>query len=233
VNDSRRQNPLLATGLLLRTQDERVDFLGTCFAFRQPTRFLTAAHCIGNLTPRELAIAIPNITTDEPFRVQNVIRHPAADLAVLVLADDPVPPITPFRFYGGMGWGLEFRAFGFPEDVFGTSPAQPTARLFAGHIQRMMRHASKDGYEYDAAELSIGAPAGLSGGPLVRHDLPLIIGVVTENHRSTTFLQAVEEIQEGGSVYKETIREMITYGIALLLQPLDGFLSQHIPPEQP
>jgi hypothetical protein len=97
----------------------------------------------------------------------------------------------------------------------------------------MMRHTSKDGYEYDAAEMSIGAPAGLSGGPLVRHDHPLIIGLVTENHRSTTFLQAVEEIQKGGSVYKETIHEMITYGIALLLQPLDAFLSQHIPPEKP
>ncbi len=211
---------------------ERVDFLGTCFAFRQPTRFLTAAHCIGNLSPAELAIAIPNVTTDDPYRVQDVIRHPTADLAVLVLADDPIPLITPFRFYGGMAWGLEFRAFGFPEDVFGTTPAQPTARLFAGHIQRVMHHTSKDGYEYEAAEMSIGAPAGLSGGPLLRHDHPLIIGLVTENHRSTTFLQAVEEIQKGGSVYKETIHEMITYGIALLLQPLDDFLSQQVAPEK-
>jgi len=125
--------------------------------------------------------------------------------------------------------GQPFNAYGFPEDVFGNDPA-PTARFFSGNIQRFMLHRSHLGYEYTAAEMSIGAPAGLSGGPLFTPDAPwLIIGLVTENLRSTTFLRSITEIQDGASVYKESFQEFINYGVALVLQSQSDFLDEHIP----
>lgn len=225
-------NPLTGVGLLFHVKDDDASFLGTCFAFRQPTHFLTAAHCLGNLPIAEVGIGLPHMTTAGVHPVKEVFRHPKADLAVLVLAGGYVPPIEPFwNFVSNFGWGEDFAAFGFPEDVFGAAQGQPTARLFRGYFQRFMLHQSHLGFEYNAAEMSIGAPAGLSGGPLFRPGAPVMVtGLVTENLRSTTFLQAVEEVQDGPSIHKSSVHEMINYGVALLLDSQSEFLDRHVPP---
>lgn len=224
--------PPSGAGLLYHSVEPPL-FLGTCFAFRLRTHFLTAAHCIGRLTPKEIRIVLPNVISVGGQNVETIVRHPTADLAVLVAAQVDLPSIDAFTSFGPphyFGLGQDFVAYGFPDDVFGETMLQPTARMFRGSIQRFMRHKSRHGYEYDAVEMSIGAPAGLSGGPLFMPEAPFpIIGLVTENLRSTTFLQSVSEIQEGDSVYKETVHEMINYGVALELESLTQFLDQYIP----
>jgi hypothetical protein len=228
-------NPLDGVGLLFHVKNQKSSFLGTCFGFRQPTHFLTAAHCLGNLSAADVAIGLPVSTTAGAHPVKDIFRHPTADLAILVLAGDYVPLNDVFLdLVGNVGWGDEFMAFGFPADVFGEAAEQPTARLFRGYFQRFLMHKSHLGFEYYAAEMNIGAPAGLSGGPLFHPDAPhMVTGLVTENLRSTTFLQAVEEVQEGGSVHKTSVQEMINYGVALLFRSYSDFLDQHIPPPVP
>jgi hypothetical protein len=224
------RNPLTATGLIYQDVDPP-RFLGTCFSFRHRTHLLTAAHCIGRLASKEIGIVLPNAISIGTYRVESVVRHPTADLAVLVVPETDLPSIDSFGSFGAHWLGLEFMAYGFPEDVFGDTPLRPTERVFRGSIQRFMKYESYQAYKYDALEMSIGAPAGLSGGPLfISHSPWLIIGLVTENLRSTTFLQSVQEIQEGGSIYKESIHETINYGVALRLESQAEFLNQHIPP---
>jgi trypsin-like peptidase len=226
-------NPLSAVGLVFHVKGEGNAFLGTCFGFRQKTHFLTAAHCIGNLPAAEIGIGLPHVTTKGAHPVREVFRHPKADLAVLVLAGDYVPPIDPFwNYVSNFSWGEDFMAFGFPEDVFGPDGTQPTARLFRGHYQRFMHHRSQVyGFEYNAGEMSIGAPAGLSGGPVFRPRAPVVVtGLVTENHQSTTFLQSVEEHQDGPMTSRSSVHEVIQYGVALLLDSQAEFLDEHVPP---
>ena len=83
-------------------------------------------------------------------------------------------------------------------------------------------------YRYKAGELSFGSPAGLSGGPVFpRGEQDRIIGVVTENCDSTTFLRSVAEIQDGGQRYTEKVHEVIRYGIFARLDPLSDWLGDH------
>lgn len=226
-------NPLTAVGLLFQIKGEGADFLGSCFAFRHNTHFLTAAHCIGNLPTSEIGVGLAHVTTEGAIPVKEVFRHPSADLAILVLADGHSPRIDPFwDFVSNVRWGEDFAAFGFPEDVFGPDGTHPTARLFRGHYQRFMVHKSQIyGFEYNAGEMSIGAPAGLSGGPVFRPGADVMVtGLVTENHQSTTFLQSVEDHQDGPMRSKSSIHEVIQYGVALLLDSQAEFINAHIPP---
>jgi len=222
-----------AVGLLFHVDGATSSFLGTCFAFRRATHFITAAHCTGSLPPKQLAIGLPLIRRDGAFAVASVDRHHEADLAVLRLAasGSDAPGLDPFPdFATGFTMGDQFYAFGFPQDVFGERATQPTARLFRGHFQRYMRHQSRHGFHYNAGEMSIGAPAGLSGGPVFRlGDGGLVAGLVTENRESTTFLDSVEEIQTDGKTQKKQYVEVINYGVSLLLDSLGEWLATQVP----
>jgi hypothetical protein len=47
--------PLNAVDLLLQEHpDHGTLFLGTCFAFRTPSHYLTAGHCVEGLAPPDL-----------------------------------------------------------------------------------------------------------------------------------------------------------------------------------
>src|SRR5436305_455579 len=83
--------------------------------------------------------------------------------AVLLTVGEESDQITPF--WGAVathGLGEDFVAYGYPESIFGSDARQPTPRLFKGHYQRFLHYRSFMGYHYDAGELSIGVPAGLS-----------------------------------------------------------------------
>ncbi len=206
---------------------EPARFLGTCFAFRDSMYFLTARHCVGTLRAEQVGIELPSVNTSHSVRA--IVPHPTADLAVLILNGD-APDIDTFRFFGVHALGQDFMAYGFPEDVFGETPPRPTERLFRGYIQRYMVFRSPEGYVYDALELSIGAPAGLSGGPLFQAHQPwLIIGIVTADLKSTTFLQSEETMEEPGRFHKTSTATYINYGVALQLEKQAAFLEQHIP----
>jgi hypothetical protein len=166
-----------------------------------------------------------------PPRVLSVERHPSADIAMLRISAVDAGLIDPFwNYVSNYSYGEEFAAFGYPEDVFGPDASQPVARLFRGHFQRVLRYKSHLGYEYDAAELSIGCPGGLSGGPVYRPAAPVVLtGLVTENLRSTTFLEAVEEIQKDGNVYRKQYQSVLNYGISLLLDRVGAWLDERVP----
>jgi hypothetical protein len=83
---------------------------------------------------------------------------------------------------------------------------------------------------YAAIELNIPCPGGLSGGPVFRSNaLPIVTGLVTDNLESHTTLDAGEEERIPGRVKSTEMRRVITYGVALRLGSLAGWLDEHIP----
>ena len=199
-------------------------FLGTCFAFGSPRFFVTAAHCVDGVSADELSVCQTGRSGASLVRVNEVQRHPTADLAILSLAG-PFGGLTPFADSVGIpGLGLDFWAYGFPEDVFGPAARQPVPRVFRGHFQRGLRFQSKlkAGYSYDAVELSIPAPAGLSGGPLFySHEPNVVLAVVAEDLESMNLLHSVEETtNRKGVIVREHFHKVIQYGIAVDLRPL-------------
>src|SRR5438093_351475 len=192
----------LVTGLVLLRQPGRDDVSvgGTCFAFRHRNVLLTAAHCVPEGQDVFVWMNTPERRT--PTRA-DVCLHPSADLAVLrVPALDEDETVANYvlnlgpaemRLYG------DFQSFGYP--VEGPSDLravgqQPTARLFKGHFQRYFVHESHtDGLKYWAGEMSIPAPAGLSGGPVCwPGDPPQLCGLVTTNLETYAILDSVEEV---------------------------------------
>ena len=115
------------------------------------------------------------------------------------LAGEEPTAVEPFwDSVASQGLGDDYAAFGYPEDVAADTPG-PTPRLFTGHFQRFFDHSSYAGYNYRAGEMSLPAPAGLSGGPVFRRQAPvMVMGLVAENFESSTTLHAVEEITEEG-----------------------------------
>jgi hypothetical protein len=230
----RRMNPLSTTGLLTRLDNGREIFLGTAFGFRTRRHFLTAAHCVGDLDASSLAIVLPRAPAPGHIFVKTIDRHPKADLALLTLVSDAAPQgflstLSPTEHL----LGIDFFAYGFPENVLSVDQREPTPRLFAGIFQRYLTQQSFMGYSYEAAELSIPAPAGLSGGPVFHaHGAQQLIGIVTENFDSTTTLESIEEINARNE--KRTIRNqrVISYGVTLLLDPLLGWLESYVPSAQ-
>ncbi len=218
-------NPLLATGLVMRAEPRGDTFLGSCFAIRDSGFFLTAAHCIGDLEAS--SVVVRSAGTPERRLVLSIVRHPSADVAVLEIAKADEEGVEPF-VYAVNNWSLgeDFYAFGYPEDLFGENQGRPTPRLFKGHFQRFIpTYQSKLSYLYFAAELSIPAPAGLSGGPLFRAGAPVVLGLVTENLESTTYLDSVEDVLRDGRTTRTTFQKVITYGVALMLSPLKQWLN--------
>jgi hypothetical protein len=128
-------------------------FLGSCFAFRNRRHFLTAAHCIATSSTEKFAVLTP---WDGVYSlVEDVFRHPEADLAVIRLVGDgrdTVEHLTALRQVDGIGG--DYYAYGYPEDSIGPNAGTPTVRLFKGHLQRALLHESHMGYKYLAMELS-------------------------------------------------------------------------------
>jgi hypothetical protein len=241
-------NPLSAAGLLVAAStpearrallaDERrviedAHFRGTCFAFRRSDAFLTAAHCASDIGTPTLFVNTP--AAGGFHAVAGIERHPSADVALLRLASSAWPGgVEPFvRTKPFTALGLEFMAYGFPEDAPAPDeePLTPTPRLFRGYLQRQLTYR-RAGYEYSAGEMSIPAPAGLSGGALfVAADFNSVIGVAAENVQSTTYVGRVEEQTSEGGKVRHVEREHVQYGIAALLAPLGDWLDELVPEE--
>jgi hypothetical protein len=227
-------NPLSATGLLTQLDRDREVFLGTACGFRTPRHFLTAAHCVGDLDAASVAVVLPHEPTPHRRPVKTIDRHPKADLALLTLVNDAVPqPFLTTLSPAEHRLGIDFFAYGYPENILTIDQREPTPRLFAGIIQRYFTHQSFMRYSYEAAEMSIPAPAGLSGGPVFHHHgTQQLFGVVTENFDSTTLLEAVELISTQTEKRTVQYQRMISYGVTLLLDPLVGWLQTYVPSAQ-
>ena len=127
---------------MLCTQDEPgLIVLGSCFAFRTRTHFLTAAHCIHGLAAEHLRVLCPG---SEVRPVEDVVRHPSADLAFLVVTavDDDV--LQPFAGHlRQVPPGVDVTLYGFPADVFGAEQGSPVPRVLRSHVQRLMAHRGR------------------------------------------------------------------------------------------
>jgi hypothetical protein len=148
-----------------------------------------------------------------------VIRHPKIDLGILVVSADAKQP--PSGVYSEIGHTLydggDFFAFGYPAEENTNK-----ARMFKGHYQRHFLYESPGGYSYFAAELSIPAPAGLSGGPVSNAHRPQVLeAVVTANRDSSLVIDSFEETERDGSVTRAKITRVVSYGIAATLVPDD------------
>lgn len=223
-------NPLLAVGLVFSRGDEgRV--LGSCFAFRDRGHFLTAHHCIREVQPSNLGILLPR-HNERYLRVADIQLHPSADLAVLRTDDHEPPEVAPFwNTVTNWALGEEFFAYGYPADPLGPIPMAPTSRLFKGHYQRFFDHISFMGFRYLAGEMSIAAPAGLSGGPLFRPRAPRVVtALATENMSSELVVGSVEETTVSGTPSRTVIRQnVVSYGVAVMLSEVADWLDANVP----
>jgi hypothetical protein len=230
-------SPVRATGVLLAGAPPNVTgLLGTCFAFRHPTYVLTAAHCIADLGPTEMCIALPT-HFDRLREPAEIVRHPEADIALLRLESIEDDAGThAFRDAHSNPSASDFFAFGYPTGVL-ASDSMPEPRLFKGHFQRFIFPFQPEGsnYRYVAAEMSIPSPAGLSGGPAF-HTVAtdLVIGMVTANLSSSIAggEESLEEVLPDGTIRKTIYRHVVNYGIALILNDVRDWLDEHVPPTE-
>ncbi len=89
-------------------------FLGTCFAFGSPRFFVTAAHCLDGVSTDGLSVCQTGRSEASLVRVNEVQRHPTADLAILSLAR-PFGGLTPFAdLVGLLAWALISGRMGSP-----------------------------------------------------------------------------------------------------------------------
>ena len=209
-------------GLLFRDSDPATrGFLGSCFCIETPTVFLTAAHCIKDVSLDRLWVNHHGGPTPSLFsKVHRVEIVNDADIAILV-TDAPgakwVQPFRQVRLFANLGEHV--CAFGYPDTaVCVDSPSKETPRFFRGTVQRPFIHKSKHalGSGYSAYELSFPCPHGLSGGPLFPEEDPqTVIAVVTEDLEVGSELHYEERIDEAtGSKTVLQTRRVINYGVA-------------------
>lgn len=228
-------DPLGAVGAVIAVDNAGIaTFTGTCFLFRHSHCAVTAAHCVPE-TAHEFRIELPRLGRAQ--RVVELHRHPQADVAVLlsepVDADDGqgYPAEAFWDAVGNWGLGEQYMIYGFPsEGPTPDAPNAPTPRAFVGHFQRFFDYVSPSGYRYLAAELSGEAPSGLSGGPIFRQAAPqMLTGVVTANLDSYAVTDSMEEVRDGGSVYRLESRRVVSYGVGLVLSSVTDWLKQVVP----
>lgn len=223
-------NPMVNTGVILRKKDNA--FLGSCFIFRYPSTVVTATHCVKDYSDKEILLVFPGNSVKKVFNVKEIIQHNNADISIMIAPDIHEDDITwpHYTLFDDHSWGEDFTTFGYPQEYVQSIP-QPTPRLFKGHIQRFFNHNSHLGYNYHAAELSIGCPGGLSGAPVFNSQFQgRLYGLITENIKTTTELETVLEVEENGNTFKELYHNVINYGIALWLPSVSDWIDLHIPP---
>jgi hypothetical protein len=212
--------PLNAAGLVYSHDSGGTTILGTCSAYRGRDTWITAAHCVPEGVE---AMVRPAVGPSEGERAYTtaatVLRHPSADLAVLRL-EPSSPGEHDALAYKGTAQRLidggDFIGMGFPVEGVQT----PVARMFKGHFMRYFRYDAPSGsYSYLAAEMSIPAPPGLSGGALALPSEPeQLAAVVTTNVDSEVVLDRTEQVERDGAMYREAIVRQVSYGLAVLLQ---------------
>lgn len=212
---------MASTGFLVAANppDGGVSYLGTCACCFNRHILLTAAHCV----PDPLVNVFAQLPAEAGTRrILDVVRHPASDLALLLAEPrDPEPASAHVFNIAADDWALvegdDFQAFGYP--VEGAETLGPVGRLFKGNFLRYFNYRDTHQRSYFAGELSIAAPAGLSGGPVVieRVQRPYLIAVVTMNVKSYALLDSVEEVERDGKTVRVETSAVVTYGIAAML----------------
>lgn len=168
--------------------------IGTAFMLRQPNLVMTAAHVIsgrhasvlGQAHRDEFFLMDTFNREPPPVVIREVVYHPTADVALLIIDELPGMEWFPIGLYypsGDFPLGQPVEAYGFA--WIGNERPIP-GRLMQGHIQcHFLR--KKTSYEYRAYELSFPAFHNLSGTPLFcptgypgEHTISAI-GVITDS----------------------------------------------------
>jgi trypsin-like peptidase len=221
---------MLASGIVVLVATggptPEVSIAGTCFAYRDRNTFLTAAHCVPE---GEHSVFVKFQHEALTRQVVSVNRHPRLDLAVL-RAEPQSDEIAPHQFYeamdtGALILGADFYGYGYPVEG---ALMEVTPRYFRGFIQRYFRYEPPSGNAYLAAEMSIPAPGGFSGGALCHVGSNRPFAVVTGNYESGVIVDSHEEVQQGRVVRREVIKRMITYGLAVILPAQDPWLVDQL-----
>lgn len=225
----------------------RLKFLGTCFAFRRPDRFLTAAHVVEESTTR-LYIAVAGETETAVMDVDNYEVHPHADLAVLKVetprryvvrdgrTNENNEPPRAFRetacLIDGVDPrlippGIQYEAFGYDVEMpdWSDAPGGAVGRLFRGYAHRRMTY-SIGRRSYAAIELSEPVPPGASGAPLYEPgNWRNVFGLATGTAQSSMPASRVTESLRGEmqAVAFETATWRV--GLGLLLEPYRAWLD--------
>lgn len=189
--------------------------MGSCALYRGPAVAITAGHCV----PEGVPVAVKPRTA-EAWIPERIVRHDKADIAVLVAPAGTVsgPDVS---YYDDIDETLvaggDFIAFGHPAEGDTSVP-----RIFKGHFQRYLEYRG-----YFAGELSVPAPAGLSGGPISRPESPgVLAAIVTTNHDSYLVTDSYETQERDGSVSRGEIKRVVSYGIAAMLVGLGDWINE-------
>lgn len=191
------------------------EYTGTCALYVRPNVAVTAGHCV---RADGVQYAVAARTAPDAWIASGVYRHPKADVAVLVGRNEDVSMNDSIRLYSDvdrtMSEGRDFIAYGYPaEEGSGAVP-----RYFKGHFQRYFGYPDPRGRVYFAGEMSIPAPAGLSGGPVSAPSTPdKLIGIVTTNHDSYLVEDSYVQEERDGRISRGEIRRVVSYGIAAML----------------
>ncbi len=195
--------------------------IGTGFNIDRRGLVLTAAHVVKGL--EHVWILNTSLRAEDRrllFPCSNIIRHPSADVAALVMPEDHWADAEHFSTrnpdtgYRDFPLGTDVASYGYPM-IGGEKPVPP--RLMKGHIQRAFVHR-EEGYRYAALELGFPAFAGQSGSPVFLDDVLYLegrtnaIGIVT---RWVTY-----ETEEGGE--KSSVR----WAVGASLTPLQEWLRR-------
>jgi hypothetical protein len=221
--------PVTAVALVGTHSEGVIRATGSAFRFGHDRVLLTARHCVG---PLELAVRFQRVGVSV---VERVIEHPDADIAALVLrgAPDATRTRQAFGEISRVGFGGdEFMSYGFPTEgpSYDAAAETPIPRVFVGHYQRFLEYASSGSLPYRAGELSITAPAGLSGAPLFRRHNPAgVTALVTANVETYAVVDSLDEVEADGRRSRVESRRVLSYGIALLLVGVREWIHDGIP----
>lgn len=171
---------------------------------------------------------LPLASGEHHYAVTAVYRHPEADVAAIRVEGVSEREITWVWLepWSCEALGLPVRAHGYPLSIDWHGDT-PTPRLFEGYVQRCPLHQSGLGFRYRAVELSFRAPRGLSGAAVFHSNhIGRLYAIIAENVQTETEIVSRTEVHENGSTYRENVRDVITYGIAVCLNPLSLWLDE-------
>lgn len=200
------------------------------FSLWNPRFFLTAAHNIENLEPKDLMIGIVSVELDiYLLNIEKIIRHPEVDLALLKVHEEPESKLQFFQNVVEFQFGSPFGTWGVTLQESEGESKEPIPRALTGNLQRLFKHTFKT-YSYLALELSIPIPPGMSGAPIFLQRSPLeqVIGVATGTIGTETVLDYVVTVETPERREIEKNVRIIQYGVGVYLEPLLDWLRENI-----
>lgn len=208
--------------------------IGTAFLINGIGHFLTARHVIEQayaaVEGTELGVAV--LLKGENGSHESTR---AAFIHKYIHAPDPYDLTLGFTGYKSPTWikleamniaeWQDVAMLGYPVAAVGgeIDNIRINLRALKGYVQRLTAPSDmKIGKHPDGFELSFNISPGMSGAPLFvpTDDGFCVVGVGVSSFRGETIEAEIEEIQEDGSIFKESRRKIEEFGFAHDIRPL-------------